>query len=130
MKRAICTLTLVLALGAMLTLPALAANPTVTKKVVTEKSGKTVILVRVSAADRNLYGVDISDATGSIQDIAAPKGWLGITDGGRLIFRTGGKPIKAGSTLTFRVYSSNAAAGLSVSFRDVKNDAVGTSRSI
>lgn len=130
MKRSHWTLPLVAALCTTLVLPALAANPTVSKRVGTDEDGKTVVLVTVTARGQNVYGVDISDATDSIQDIAAPKGWLGITDGGRLIFRTSERPIKAGSKLTFRVYSSNTNATLTVSFRNVKNAVVGNSSSI
>ena len=130
MKRSLWTLTLTIAIGALLVVPAIAASPTASKQVTTDDKGKTVVLVRVSAADLNVYGVDITDATGSIENVEAPKGWLGITDGGRLIFRTGNQPIKAGSTLTFRVYSSNTDANLKVEFRNQKLATVGQSRSI
>jgi hypothetical protein len=74
----------------------------------------------VTAANQDIYGITIKDASGSIGDIAAPKGWVGISSGRDVIFRTGGSPIKAGSSLSFRLLTSNQDGELTVSFRDSK----------
>lgn len=117
MKRSLWTLTLA-ALVVLLALPVLAAGPRATKSVQGGEDGTTVLLIRVTAANHALYGVTIKDASGSVKDIVAPKGWVGISSGTDVIFRTGEKPIRAGSSLTFRLHTTNEDGSLSISFKD------------
>ncbi len=120
MKRSVWTIAIIALVGVALALPVLAAGPSVTKSVLGEDGGKAVVLVRVTAANQDIYGITIKDASGSIADIAAPRGWVGISSGRDVIFRTGGSPIKAGSSLSFRLQTSNQDGELTVSFRDSK----------
>ena len=117
MKRSIFSIALAAVLAVALVLP-LDAAPTVSKRVVDE-DGKTVVLVRVAASEFSVYGVDIEG--GSIEDLKAPKGWVGITSGSRTIFRTGGDPVKSGTSMTFRLYMTDTDAKLAVTFRDDDN---------
>jgi hypothetical protein len=128
MKRSIWTLT-VTALVALVALPVLAAGPNATKSLGTSEDGTAVVNIRVTAANDAVYGVTIKDASGSIKDITAPEGWVGISSGTDVIFRTGEKPIRAGSSLTFRLLTTNEGGSLSVSFRD-KNNPIGSTKSL
>jgi hypothetical protein len=80
-----------------------------------------VVVVRVSATSDDIYGVTIKDASASIGDIIAPKGWVGISSGRDVIFRTDDSPIRAGSSAAFRLMTTNAGGELSVTFRDSKS---------
>lgn len=130
MKRSTLTITLAAVLALALTIPALAASPTVSKTVLGESvDGTTVLVISVKATDHTIFGVDILDASGSVTDVIAPKGWVGITDGGDVQFRTGEKPISAGNSLSFRVVTTNRNATLKVSFKDAKTT-VGESKTL
>lgn len=118
MKRSFWTLAIAIT-AVWIALPVLAAEPSATKSVLGSEDGTTVVVIRVTAAGQSVYGVTIKDDSGSIKDIVAPKGWVGITDGTDIIFRTGDKPIRAGSSLTFRLHTTNEDGALSVSFRDL-----------
>ena len=120
MKRSLWTLTLI-AIAVLVAFPVLAAGPTATKSVTGSEDGVSVVVIRVTASGQSVYGVNITDASGSIKDIIAPKGWIGISSGDEVIFRTGEKPIKAGSSLSFRLVTTNEQGGLSISFRDEGN---------
>ncbi len=128
MKRSLWTLTLI-AVVVLVALPGMAATPAVTKSIAGSDDGSAVVVVRVTAANESVYGVTIKDASGSIEDIVAPKGWVGISSGSDVIFRTGDKPIRAGSSLSFRLITSNEDAGLSVSFRNMDNT-IGSGRTL
>jgi len=95
-----------------------AAGPTVSKRVLGEAEGAAVLVIQVTATEGSIYGVTIEDASGSMYDVVAPKGWVGITSGGKTLFRTDAKPIAAGSRLAFRVLTTNKDAGLTVTFHD------------
>lgn len=129
MKRSVWTIALVALIGAALAAPALAADPTASKSLLGEDGGKAVVVVNVTARSQDVYGVTIKDASGSIADIIAPKGWVGISSGRDVIFRTGNSPIKAGSSMSFRLYTSNEDAELTVSFRDQKS-LIGASKTL
>ena len=120
MKRSLWTLTLI-AIAVLVALPVLAADPTATKSVTGSEDGVSVVVIRVTASGQSVFGVNITDASGSIKDIIAPKGWIGISSGDEVIFRTGKKPIKAGSSLSFRLLTTNEQGGLAISFRDEDN---------
>jgi len=129
MKRSIWTIHLAICLAIVLTVPALAAGPNVTKSVAGEGDGSAVVVIRVTATDGAIYGVNIKDASGSINDIIAPKGWVGISSGKDVIFRTGGQPIRTGTSTSFRLVTTNKDASLSVSFRDERST-VGDTKSL
>ena len=130
MKRSIWTIHLAICLAIVLTVPVLAEGPKVSKRVVGEAmDGTSVVVIRVTATDGAIYGIDIKDASGSISDIVAPKGWVGITSGTRVIFRTGGQPIRTGTSTSFRLVTTNKDASLSVSFRNERST-VGDAKSL
>lgn len=128
MKRSIWTLT-VTALVALVAVPVLAAGPSATKTVGSSEEGTAVLNIRVTAANESVYGVTIKDVSGSIKDITAPEGWVGISSGTDVIFRTGEKPIRGGTSLTFRLLTTNEDGSLSVSFRD-KDSPIGSKTTI
>jgi hypothetical protein len=128
MKRSLWTLTMTIVV-ALVALPVLAAGPSVTKSVKGSEDGTSVVLIRVTAASESVYGVTIKDASGSIKDIIAPKGWVGICSGSDVIFRTGEKPIRAGSSLTFQLFTTNEDGELSILFRDDKSP-IGSGRTL
>lgn len=128
MKRSLWTLTITIVV-ALVALPVLAADPSATKTVAGSEEGTSVLLIRVTAANQSVYGVTIKDASGSIKDIVAPKGWVGISSGTDVIFRTGGKPIRAGSSLTFKLHTTNEDGALSISFRD-DNSPIGSGKTL
>jgi hypothetical protein len=128
MKRSLWTLT-VAAVAIIIAIPALAAGPHATKSVQSSDDGIAVVLIRVTASGDAVYGITIKDASGSIKDIVAPKGWVGISDGADVIFRTGEKPIRSGNSLTFRLHTTNEDGSLSVSFRDITSP-IGVSTSL
>ena len=77
--------------------PVLAQAPSVSKRVVVEDN-ETIVMLSVSAADRSVYGIYVEDATASIRDIKVPKGWVGISSGNVILFRTLEEPITFGDT--------------------------------
>ncbi len=72
MKRSLGTLALIV-VAVLVALPVLAAGPTVTKSVTSSEDGVSVVVIRVSASGETVYGINITDASGSIKDIIAPK---------------------------------------------------------
>ncbi len=129
MKRSTWTLVTIVLAGGLIALPVLAAGPSATKAVIGTENGTAVIVINVAASGQAIYGVNIKDESGSIKDIVAPKEWVGISSGDEVIFRTGAKPIQPGSTLSFRVYTGNEGAQLSVSFRD-KDSPIGSATTL
>lgn len=128
MKRSLWTWTLA-TLVVLTALPVLAAGPSASKSVGGSEDGTAVLEIRVTAAGQSVYGVTIKDASGSIKDIAAPEGWVGISSGEDVIFRTGEKPIRAGSSLVFRLHTTNESGSLSISFRD-KDSPIGSAQTL
>ena len=111
---------MVLAICALVASPILAAEPTVTKSIFAETADETVLIVQVSAADQEIYGINLADDTGSITDIFCPKGWVGISSGDRVTFRTA-DPISTGQTIQFRIVTTDKSAPLGITFRDKKS---------
>ncbi|MCI0453027.1 MAG: hypothetical protein L0Z51_11695 [Candidatus Latescibacteria bacterium] len=103
--------------------PAWAQGPTAAKAVAGEEDGVTIVAITVASPVDEVYGVNIKGAR--MEDIRAPKGWVGISSGSSVIFRTGDNPVKSGSSLAFKIFTSEPTAALTVSFRG-KEDAVGT----
>ena len=109
---------MILAICVLIATPVLSAEPVVSKSIFAESGAETVLLVKISGADKAIFGINLADDSGSITDIYAPKGWVGISTGDEVMFRTGDKPIAKGSTVTFRIVTTNKAAPLGVTFRD------------
>lgn len=109
-------------LGVAMVAPAWADNPTAAKAVAGADEGMTTLAITVSSSTDDVYGVNIKGAR--VEDIRAPKGWVGIASGTSVMFRTGENPIRKGNSLAFRVVTSEPSAGLTVSFQG-KDDPVG-----
>lgn len=109
-------------IGVAMIAPAWAESPTAAKAVAGADEGLTTLAITVSSNTDDVYGVTIKGAR--IEDIRAPKGWVGISSGSNVMFRTGENPVKRGNSLSFRVVTSEPSAGLTVSFRG-KDDSLG-----
>jgi hypothetical protein len=102
--------------------PAWAQGPTAKKVVTGMEDGVTTLAITVASAGDEVYGVNIKGA--KLEDIRAPKGWVGISSGSSVMFRTGENPVKSGNSLAFKILTTDPSAALSVSFRG-KDDALG-----
>jgi hypothetical protein len=102
--------------------PALAAGPSATKAVGGEAGGISAVAVTVSTDGDEVFAVAISGA--ALDDIRAPKGWVGVASGNRVLFRTGDNPVKSGNSLAFKLYTTEPSAALTVSFQG-KEEPVG-----
>ena len=109
-------------LGVVISAPAWADNPTAAKAVAGVDGSVSTLAITVTSNTDEVYGVTIIGA--KIEDIRAPKGWVGIASGSSVMFRTGDSPVKRGASLAFRVVTTDASAGLTVSFRG-KEDPIG-----
>lgn len=114
------TMLVLVTLGMTLAAPATAADPQASKRVMTDADGSSVVLVNVVATSREIYAISINDASSSIEDIVAPNGWVGISSGDRVLFRTGDSPITPGKSVTFRIVTKNSTASLGIVFSDAK----------
>ena len=101
--------------------PAMAADPSVSKTVLTTEGEDAVVILNVTARGRAVYGLTVVDATESVSDIVAPKGWVGIASGDLVTFRTLENPIASGASMAFRIVTKNPQANMSVTFRDAKS---------
>jgi hypothetical protein len=119
MKRSLILIALV---GVVAVAPAWGGNPTAAKAVAGVEDGVTTVAVTVSSDTDEIYGVVIKGA--QVEDIRAPKGWVGVSSGSSAVFRTSENPVKRGTSLAFRVMTMDSGAGLTVSFRG-KEDALG-----
>ncbi|HET6348849.1 MAG TPA: hypothetical protein VFH88_07155 [Candidatus Krumholzibacteria bacterium] len=117
MKRSILVLVALFVAAA----PAWAAGPTATKAVKGESDGITTLAVTVSSTDE-VYAVTISGA--AIDDVRAPKGWVGVASGNHVMFMTGENPVKGGNSMAFKILTTEPTAALKVSFRG-KEDPIG-----
>jgi len=114
----------VLVLLVLAAAPAWADGPTAAKAIKGTEDGVTTIAITVASKGDEVYGVTIKGA--QMEDIRAPKGWVGISSGSSVMFRTGENPVKSGNTLAFKIQTTEPSASLTVSFRG-KEDAVGQS---
>lgn len=119
MKRSQLFVVIMLVLAAA---PAWAEGPNAAKAVAGSEDGVTTLFITVSSKTEHVYGVTIKGA--QMEDIRAPKGWVGISSGSSVIFRTGENPVKSGNALAFKILTTEPSAALTVSFRG-KDDAVG-----
>ncbi|NIM19820.1 MAG: hypothetical protein GTO51_06205 [Candidatus Latescibacteria bacterium] len=115
--------------AASLASPVLAAGPSVSKSVLGSDDEIAVIVVRIAASDRDIYGITIEDESGSIEDIVSPIGWSGVAGSELVAFGTVDRPIKAGSAKSFRIVTTNKDASFTIRFRD-KNSRFGTKKTI
>jgi hypothetical protein len=120
MHRSICATIVLAVLVALAAVPASAAEPVVTKRVLAEDEGTAVLALEVRAADQAIYAVILADESASVADVVAPKGWAGISSGDRVVFATADTPVKAGDKVVFTMVTTNKSAPLAVTFRDVK----------
>ncbi len=118
MKRSILIL---LALFVVAAAPAWAA-PKASKAVKAESDGITTLAVNVTS-DEEVYAVTITGA--AIDDVRAPRGWVGVASGNHVMFMTGENPVKAGTTIAFKIMTTEPSAALKVSFRG-KEDPIGS----
>ncbi|HXV13852.1 MAG TPA: hypothetical protein VEC56_06565 [Candidatus Krumholzibacteria bacterium] len=102
--------------------PAWAQGPTAAKAVTGMEDGVTTIAITVASKGDEVYGVNIKGA--KLEDIRAPKGWVGISSGSSVMFRTGENPVKSGNSLAFKLMTTDPSATMTVSFRG-KDDSVG-----
>ena len=102
--------------------PAWAAGPTASNAVKAESDGITTLAVNVTSSEE-VFAVTITGA--AIDDVRAPKGWVGVASGNHVMFMTGENPVKSGNTLAFKIMTTEPSAALKVSFRG-KEDAIGT----
>jgi hypothetical protein len=121
MFRILSALVLAAALAGIVAGPALSAEPVVSKRVMTEDDGTAVLIVEVQAATQAIYGITVTDASSSVTDIVAPKGWAGISSGDRVVLSTVDKPVEAGGSVVFRLVTTNKEAPLRFTFRDAKS---------
>lgn len=98
------------------------AGPAATKAVKAVSDGITTLAVTVSS-DEEVYAVSITGA--AIDDVRAPKGWVGVASGNHVLFMTGESPVKDGNTLAFKILTKEPSAALKVSFRG-KDDPIGS----
>ena len=106
--------------------PAWAAGPKATKAVKAESEGVTTLAITVSSGEE-VYAVTISGA--AIEDVRAPKGWVGVASGNHVMFMTDSHPVTAGTSLSFKILTTEPSAALKVSFRG-KEDPIGSPLSI
>ena len=102
--------------------PAWAAGPTANKAVKAESDGITTLAVTVSS-DEDVYAVTISGA--AIDDVRAPKGWVGVASGNHVMFMTDANPVTGGRSIAFKILTTEPTASLKISFRG-KEDPVGS----
>lgn len=112
-------LCLAVALSVVVALPALAATPTVTKKQTPAHGDNNMVLVTVTASGTDVYGVMLTGDAGSIEDIVAPEGWAGVSDGEIIAFHSVDTPIKSGKSLVFRILMKGSG-NLGAVFYDAK----------
>ncbi len=112
----------VLVLLVLAAVPAWAQGPTAAKAVTGMEDGVTTLAITVASKGDEVYGVNIKGAR--LEDIRAPKGWVGIASGSTVMFRTGENPVKSGNSLAFKISTSEPSAALTGSFRG-KDDTVG-----
>jgi hypothetical protein len=106
--------------------PSWAAGPTATKAVKAESDGVTTLAVTV-ASDEDVYTITISGA--AIDDVRAPKGWVGVASGNHVMFMTDQNPVTSGRSIAFKILTTEPSATLKVSFRG-KEDPIGSPLSI
>ena len=102
--------------------PVWAAGPSASKAVKGESDGVTTLAVTVSS-DQEIFAVTISGA--AIDDVRAPKGWVGVASGSHVMFMTDANPVASGRSLAFKILTTEPSASLKVSFRG-KEDPVGS----
>lgn len=98
------------------------AEPKATKAVKAESDGVTTLAVTVSS-NEDVYAVTITGA--AIDDVRAPKGWVGVASGNHVMFMTDANPVTNGRALAFKIMTTEPSASLKISFRG-KEEPVGS----
>ncbi len=111
-----------LMVAAIVAVPAFAEGPSATKAVLGEADGISILAVTVSSAGDEVFAVWMSGA--NLDDIRAPKGWVGVASGNRVLFRTGDNPVKSGHSLEFRLLTTEPSAALTLAFQG-KDEPIG-----
>lgn len=114
-------------LGVAMSASVQAAGPTAAKAVAGADEGMTTLAITVSSDTDDVYAVTIKGA--QVEDIRAPKGWVGIASGSSVTFRTGENPVSRGNSVAFRLVTPEPSAALTVSFRG-KDDPIGAPLSL
>jgi hypothetical protein len=113
--------TLLVLFALMVSVAPVWAAPSAKKAVKAESDGVTTLAVTVSS-DEDVYAVTISGA--AIDDLRAPKGWVGIASGNHVMFMTDENPVSGGRSIAFKILTTEPSASLKVTFRG-KEDPVG-----
>ncbi len=100
------------------------------RQIVRDRNGVEVLVVRVTPSGSSVYGVDIVDPSASVSDVVAPKGWVAVAGADRVLFRTGHRPIAPKKTLSFRIYTADPHAPLTIRLRNRKVKPMGAERTI
>jgi hypothetical protein len=129
MKRCTAVILAAILLLTLSTIYVTAAGPKVSKSVLGSDEDITVYVLRVSASGDDIYGLIISESSGSVEDIVSPSGWSGIAAGDYVSFNTYDKPIKSGSSKTFRIIATSKDATFTIKFRD-KDSRIGDVKNI
>lgn len=129
MKRFTTVLLAAVLLLALSTIYVTAAGPTVSKSVLAGDEDATVYVLRVTASGSDIYGLTIEESSGSVGDIVSPSGWSGIAAGDYVAFNTYDKPIKSGSSKTFRIIATSSEASFTIKFHD-QNSRIGSQKNI
>jgi hypothetical protein len=114
------SLTLSILMVAALAASLPAAGPRAAQRVLASQGDLQVVEVRVSGGGRSVYGIDLVARSGAIDDVVAPKGWVAIASGDRLVLRTQRKPLKPGQVLRFRVITTGGEPRFVLRYRDGK----------
>ena len=72
MKKLSTALLVIVAIGVFVCVPGFSASSTITKSIVASDDASSVVVLRVSASGQSIYGITITDDTGSIEDIVPP----------------------------------------------------------
>ena len=100
--------------------PALAADPSISKRVRTNDNGEEILVVTVTASTKAIHSLTIMDASASIEDIKVPEGWAAVASDEKIVLHAD-KPITPGKSASFRITTSNLDGSLSVVFRGAKD---------
>lgn len=106
----------------------LAEGPQVSKSTLAG-DGVSVVVIRVTAGSSDIYGITVDDPSGSIVDVAGPKGWCAIATDSQVYCRTIDSPLRRGRSMSLRIVTEDPGAKLSIRFRDAKTT-VGGGKSI
>ena len=100
--------------------PAIAAGPSISKRVSTNDKGEEILVITVTARTQSVHGLTIMDASASIENITVPEGWAAVASDEKIVL-SADKPIASGKSASFTILTSNLKGSLSVVFRGAKD---------